>query len=213
MSRHTHQITLALAAAAAVAFAASGCGDSSTSATASGGAAASSDSSPPAKPQTVETLNGPEAVTPLGDVAIGKTATFTGTVFDGGKSLDVPLRVGVSAITKGAPSDLAAFDFDHKAKQATPYYVKASFRNLSTDKTWDPTGMPGALVATSGSGKPVGRITLIGDFPTCEDERPKELGPGETVRTCSVLLVPKGDTLAQVSHSDAAAKDYVWKAG
>lgn len=209
MTSHRSSITLLLAAGAA-GLALAGCGDSGTSSASASSSSGSGTSSPPTA--TIKTISGPQQVTPTGDVPVGKTATFTGTIFDGGKSYDAPLRVGVSAITKGSPSDLASFDFDGKDAGATPYYVKASFRNLSTDKTWDPTGMPGALAVTSKSGKPVGRITLVGSFPKCEDDRPKTLGPGETVRTCTVLLVPKGDTLERVSHADAAAKDYVWKA-
>lgn len=118
MTRLHPRATSLTIAAAVLGFALAACGDSADT-TASGAADGSGAASPPTA--TVETLNGSEKVTPLGDVAVGQTATFTGSIFDGGKSYDAPLRVGVSAITKGSASDLAAFDLDAKAKRATPY--------------------------------------------------------------------------------------------
>ncbi|MEV7911544.1 hypothetical protein [Streptomyces griseus] len=129
--------------------------------------------------------NGGEA--PAGDV------TAPGTKLKVGDRAVVPFRytndkqgtiaVTVTAIEKGAESDMAAFG--DKAKGMTPYFIKMKVENVGgTDLSYASLKLDGVLEGGAGTG-----VVLMGDIPgKCDRETaPRDFTTkGASYETCSL---------------------------
>ncbi|MFI1223810.1 MULTISPECIES: hypothetical protein [unclassified Streptomyces] len=93
------------------------------------------------------------------------------------------IAITVTAIEKGAESDMAAFG--DKAKGMTPYFIKMKVENVGgTDLSYASLKLDGALEGGAGTG-----VVLIGDLPgKCDRETaPREFTTkGASYETCSL---------------------------
>ncbi|MFF7010371.1 hypothetical protein ACFY9Y_33995 [Streptomyces fimicarius] len=179
------------ASLAVIGFALSACnGDDGESAAkespaASASASAPASSGPSSESPTDDSGNGGEA--PAGDV------TAPGTKLKTGDRAVLPFRytsdkqgtiaVTVTAIEKGAESDMAAFG--DKAKGMTPYFIKMKVENVGgTDLSYASLKLDGVLDGGAGTG-----VILMGDIPgKCDRETaPRDFTTkGATYETCSL---------------------------
>ncbi|MDX3507302.1 hypothetical protein PV689_35910 [Streptomyces sp. ATCC51928] len=179
------------ASLAVIGFALSACnGDDGESAAkespaASASASAPASSEPSSESPTDDSGNGGEA--PAGDV------TAPGTKLKTGDRAVLPFRytsdkqgtiaVTVTAIEKGAESDMAAFG--DKAKGMTPYFIKMKVENVGgTDLSYASLKLDGVLDGGAGTG-----VILMGDIPgKCDRETaPRDFTTkGATYETCSL---------------------------
>lgn len=146
-------------------------------------APAPASSEPAASPST----GGDEGAAPAGEV------TAPGTKLKVGERAVLPYRytntkkgtiaVTVTAIEKGAPSDMSAFGA--KAKGMTPYYLRMRIENVGgTDLSYASLKLDGVLADGNGTG-----VILIGDVPgKCDNEvAPAEFTEkGTSFETCSL---------------------------
>ncbi|MFI0015360.1 hypothetical protein [Streptomyces griseus] len=179
------------ASLAVIGFALSACnGDDGESAAkespaASASASAPASSEPSSESPTDDSGDGGEA--PAGDV------TAPGTKLKTGDRAVLPFRytsdkqgtiaVTVTAIEKGAESDMAAFG--DKAKGMTPYFIKMKVENVGgTDLSYASLKLDGVLDGGAGTG-----VILMGDIPgKCDRETaPRDFTTkGATYETCSL---------------------------
>ncbi|MEV7913954.1 hypothetical protein [Streptomyces griseus] len=155
------------------------------SASASASAPASSEPSSESPADDSGNDNGGEA--PAGDV------TAPGTKLKTGDRAVLPFRytsdkkgtiaITVTAIEKGAESDMAAFG--DKAKGMTPYFIKMKVENVGgTDLSYASLKLDGVLDGGAGTG-----VILMGDIPgKCDRETaPRDFTTkGATYETCSL---------------------------
>ncbi|MFE7340054.1 hypothetical protein [Streptomyces griseus] len=187
---------ISAASLAVIGFALSACnGDDGESAaketpaaSASASASAPASSEPSSESPTDDSDeggNGGEA--PAGDV------TAPGTKLKTGDRAVLPFRytsdkkgtiaVTVTAIEKGAESDMAAFG--DKAKGMTPYFIKMKVENVGgTDLSYASLKLDGVLEGGAGTG-----VILMGDIPgKCDRETaPRDFTTkGASYETCSL---------------------------
>ncbi|WP_286157616.1 hypothetical protein [Streptomyces griseus] len=157
----------------------------SPAASASASASAPASSEPSSESPTDDSGDGGEA--PAGDV------TAPGTKLKTGDRAVLPFRytsdkqgtiaVTVTAIEKGAASDMAAFG--DKAKGMTPYFIKMKVENVGgTDLSYASLKLDGVLDGGAGTG-----VILMGDIPgKCDRETaPRDFTTkGATYETCSL---------------------------
>ncbi|WP_137229162.1 hypothetical protein [Streptomyces sp. BPSDS2] len=157
----------------------------SPAASASASASAPASSEPSSESPTDDSGNSGEA--PAGDV------TAPGTKLKTGDRAVLPFRytsdkqgtiaVTVTAIEKGAESDMAAFG--DKAKGMTPYFIKMKVENVGgTDLSYASLKLDGVLDGGAGTG-----VILMGDIPgKCDRETaPRDFTTkGATYETCSL---------------------------
>ncbi|WP_405928902.1 hypothetical protein OH733_19340 [Streptomyces griseus] len=158
----------------------------SPAASASASASAPASSEPSSESPTDDSGNGGEAPAD-GDV------TAPGTKLKTGDRAVLPFRytsdkqgtiaVTVTAIEKGAESDMAAFG--DKAKGMTPYFIKMKVENVGgTDLSYASLKLDGVLDGGAGTG-----VILMGDIPgKCDRETaPRDFTTkGATYETCSL---------------------------
>ncbi|MFD4985944.1 hypothetical protein [Streptomyces sp. NPDC058374] len=184
---------ISAASLAVVGFALSACGgdEEGTAAQDSPSASASASASAPASSET------PAADDSSGDN--GGAAPAEGDVTAPGTKLKVgdravlpfaytsdkkgTIAVTVTAIEKGAESDMAAFG--DKAKGMTPYFIKMKVENVGgTDLSYASLKLDGVLEGGAGTG-----VILMGDIPgKCDRETaPREFTTkGASYETCSL---------------------------
>ncbi|MFF0507581.1 hypothetical protein ACFYUH_28865 [Streptomyces fimicarius] len=157
----------------------------SPAASASASASAPASSEPSSESPTDDSGNGGEA--PAGDV------TAPGTKLKTGDRAVLPFRytsdkkgtiaITVTAIEKGAESDMAAFG--DKAKGMAPYFIKMKVENVGgTDLSYASLKLDGVLNGGAGTG-----VILMGDIPgKCDRETaPRDFTTkGATYETCSL---------------------------
>jgi hypothetical protein len=68
------------------------------------------------------------------------------------------------------------------------------------DKPFTPSGIFGTINARNPAGDEVGRISLIGDFPTCDSSEPHSLAVGARYTACEVYIAPAGQSVASVVY-------------
>lgn len=123
------------------------------------------------------------------------------------------LQITVTAIQKGARSDLARLDLDAKAKKLVPYYIRSTIKNAgTTDLSLTMPPAPRGLLA---SGEETRALKVLGTFTTC-DSYPKTHGfrPGKSYKSCSpVLAAPDADVTGAVWSNDPYSGDegVTWK--
>ncbi|MFE2975076.1 hypothetical protein [Streptomyces sp. NPDC059258] len=159
----------------------------SPSASATASASASASASPSSETPAADDSSDGGAAPAEGDI------TAPGTELKLGERAVVPFRytsdkkgtiaVTVTAIEKGAESDMAAFG--DKAKGMTPYFIKMKVENVGgTDLSYASLKLDGVLEGGAGTG-----VILMGDIPgKCERETaPREFtAKGASYETCSL---------------------------
>jgi hypothetical protein len=172
--------------------------------------------SPVAEPSSVPppAPKGGSALTPTGTtLKVGKTATVRYAVKDLGKE-STKLAVTAKSMRKGSISDLAGFDLDAQTKVSEPFYVTMTFRNVGP-KPMEPGGIFGLIEAHNTAGDPLNRLSLLGDFKTCEGIPPKTLAVGASFTECDVYVAPAGQDIGAVVFGfylgDADRTEITWK--
>ncbi|MFI6875626.1 hypothetical protein ACIBL6_19515 [Streptomyces sp. NPDC050400] len=195
------------AALAAVGLGISGCDDGSdTDGSAKESPAASAPQSP-ASESPAAADGGSEG----GDVPATADVTKPGAKLKVGDRAVLPfeytskkkgtIAVTVTAITKGAESDMAKFGT--KAKGMTPYFIKLKVENVGgTDLSYASLKLRGVLANGQGTG-----VILIGDIPgKCDSENASAefTTKGASFETCS-LSATKGDPVTGAEYDEADA--------
>ena len=127
--------------------------------------------------------------------AIGEPASFTLRTGSGRRSR---VRVVVTDVAEGRIRHLSDFVLDAEARRSTPYYAHVRVRNIGGGN------LSRAKITlwgfdSSGTVRPPAEV--LGSFPRCQAQRaPKGFRRGDSMRTCLVYLVPRGDTLQAVQY-------------
>jgi hypothetical protein len=151
------------------------------------------------------------------DVPSGTELTKGGTSLTAGHSASVVyqvadktrsvIQVTVSSVAKGDIGDFRFFSLDEASKASTPFYVKATVKNLG------PAGLGGAplpLYAHDSDNSIAPPNQLIGEFEPCpHGSLPKSFLPGATAQVCLVYLVPKGTTLVSIDLQTSDQRDAI----
>jgi len=138
---------------------------------------------------------------PGGDsLPFGEPYTFAG---DAGEVAD--LTVTPMDVAPGTAQDLAAFELDAEARQATPYYVRMRYEGPDrTARDVELASTSFTLTVTDAGGEPLQPLTLFapsGSFPQCESQsRMSDAGqPGDPYETCEIFLSQAGAEPSTVS--------------
>lgn len=167
-------------------FALSGCQDNSASPGPSSSAkpSAPASSAPAAAPSSPAADPGSGQGTPPGSLLqVGQTATVA---FTSGSSKG-SLAITVTAIQKGAPSDLSSLGLGDKVKGMIPYYIRYTLKNAgTTDLSFtSATEMKGLLP----DGSEAQDVDIMGTFAKCpNNSAPSGFTAGRTYTTCRLSL-------------------------
>lgn len=179
------------AALFALALVAAGCGSDPTQEE-EAAASAPSPSSTVVVPESVEVS---EQGTELG---FGETATV---VHEPTQNRGSVLELTVTAARKARLSDLSGYALDDRARASTPYYVEVSVANVGED---DLGRVPVPLWAVDGDDRLIQASGFTAGFEPCPSgPLPEPFGPGDSIETCLVYLLPDGGELAAVSYRPA----------
>lgn len=138
-------------------------------------------------------------------VEIGDPAT---AVYDDGERRSV-LTVSVTKVVEGSIRDFKSFVLGPQERASTPYYVSATV----TDEGPRPLGQTTVpLYALDSTGTLLPATSLVGSFDPCRGgPLPSGFGPGDTVKTCLIYLVPAKATLQSVQlHTEDTADPISW---
>lgn len=110
------------------------------------------------------------------------------------------LQVTVTAIEKGTIDDLTAANVKVKDEQksSTPYYVRATFKNVSNTDLSD-TSLIVPLRGLDQAGRDLGFITVLGTFKKCQRPDAEDFTNGAEVSGCRLILAPAGTTVASAT--------------
>ena len=154
------------------------------------------------------------------DLPTGVTLTKGGTELAKGKSASViyqiadktrsVVSISVTAVKKGDIKDFKFFSLDDETKQATPFYVAATVKNLG------PAGIGGApipLYAHDSKNTISLPNELVGEFAPCpKGTLPKSFLPDATAKVCLVYLIPQGSSLVSIDLQTVDQKvPITWK--
>lgn len=149
-------------------------------------------------PSPSSTVEVPESVeideqgTQLG---FGETATV---VHEPTQNRGSVLALTVTKVQQARLADLSDFTLDERAQASTPYYVEVSVENVGEG---DLGRAPVPLWAVDGDGRLVQASGFTADFEPCPSgPLPEPFGPGESVDTCLVYLLPDRGDLEAVSY-------------
>ena len=145
-------------------------------------------------------------------VPAGGDITAPGSKLKVGERAVIPITVGdksgtiavtVTAIEAGPKEDLAKFG--DKAKNITPFYLRAKVENLSgTDLSFTSIGLRGLGEDGKGTG-----VIISGDTPKCDStSAPRTFkAAGETYETCVLSAAQDGSKVAGAEYN--RGDDYV----
>ncbi|WP_436772527.1 hypothetical protein [Yinghuangia sp. YIM S09857] len=162
-----------------------------------------------ATPTPVDPARFPPAA-PGTELKVGEPAVIP---FEDGDQTGV-VQVTVTAIEKGAIEDLtsAGIDVKDEDRSATPYYVRATFKNVSAaDLSHSHPTIP--FTALDASDRNLGHTMIFGKFDKCEAPDTDMFTNGAEATGCKVYLAPPGATVASVTYDfvDLSADPVVWK--
>lgn len=201
---------LFIAAAATAGLLLSACGSTTT-----GSATPATDTTTTTATSTEETSSSKAA--PV--VPAGGDVTAPGSKLKVGARAVIPVATGdktgivaitVTAIEAGAKEDLAKFG--DKAKNITPFYLRAKVENLSgTDLSFTSIGLRGLGEDGKGTG-----VIISGDTPKCDStSAPKTFkASGETYETCVLSAAQDGLKVAGAEYNrgdDYVKSPVVWQ--
>lgn len=108
------------------------------------------------------------------------------------------LSLRVDSVQTGSIADLSAYQLDAAIKRSRPYYARVSVRNIGTG---DLGGSEVPLLAVDSRNALVQPSSFTNSFTRCPSTRlPATFGPGQSLRTCLVYLVPADGTLTAMSY-------------
>lgn len=152
-------------------------------------------------------------------VPAGGDVTAPGSKLKVGARAVIPVATGdktgtvaitVTAIEAGAKEDLAKFG--DKAKNITPFYLRAKVENLSgTDLSFTSIGLRGLGEDGKGTG-----VIISGDTPKCDStSAPRTFkASGETYETCVLSAAQDGSKVAAAEYNrgdDYVKSPVVWQ--
>ncbi len=134
-------------------------------------------------------------ITPPGThLSFGETATVA---YEPNSKRNTVLRLTVANVRKARISDLAAYVLDKRARHSTPYYVDVKVRNVGsgdvghTDVPLWLVDQDNTLIHASG---------FTNRFEACPSTSlPAKFGPGASLQTCLLYLVPDRGHLTAMS--------------
>jgi hypothetical protein len=161
---------------------------------------------------------GGAAALPLGEEAVAGY----GERNDAGAYTGVRTTLGITvlAVRKGTQDDLtkAGFEVDEDARDSTPYYVDVRYENQGQATV--ERNFSVSLEDEDGNLLPSTLIFNFGDrpFEPCEAVKEGKLAPGESYESCTLVLVPEGADVGQVSYlsdngPDKEPEFLYWDAG
>ncbi|MGN6251274.1 MAG: hypothetical protein ACTHNS_05610 [Marmoricola sp.] len=193
----------ALALVAVVALA--GCGGSSTpgaGASPSGSSASGSSSTAAAPTPSVPVPSGVTLTDPGTELGFGATATVPYRPNDKRASV---LALTVEGVARARLKDFSAYVLDKRTQASTPYYVRVQVRNVGAGQVGG-TDVP--LWAVDQKNVLIHSSSFTNSFQRCPSPTlPRDFGPGATLDTCLVYLVPDKGTLTSVSFRPLQAFD------
>ncbi len=146
----------------------------------------------PATNSDIPVPDGVELTDPGTELDVGEPATAV-YVLRGDRGSVV--RVTVTRIRKGKPSDFRGFSLDPKSSKSIPWYVQANLKDVGE------AGLGGSPMPLFGldSGDTFFPPADVQGFDKCAPaDPPKDFGPGDTERGCLVFFVPKDLDLVSV---------------
>lgn len=201
--------TAALFAAAALSLGLAACGG--------GGSGESSSSSTPTTPPSTTTAkespkSGGGSLTPAGTkLGLGQEATVAWVPFaeeDPSKAVKgLELKVAVESIEKKAIDDLKGLELEPDEEEETPYFVKLSLEALGSSEPPENEDPAIAFNAIDDRGQEQESVTVIGDFPDCEEaEMPRPFTNGASFESCSIYLVRGGGSIEKMAWPDGPSE-------
>ena len=151
--------------------------------------------SSPGASSTVEVPDSVELDEPGTELGFGETATVVHEpTLNRGSVLDLT----VTRVQRARLADLADFSLDERARASTPYYVEVSVENVG-EGDLGRARVP--LWAVDGDGRLVQASGFTAAFDPCPSgPLPEPFGPGDSVETCLVYLLPDRGRLDVVSY-------------
>ena len=184
---------------------AAGCGGSK----ADSGASASPSASPSVALPTgdVKVPSGTKLTAPGTDLGFGDTATVA---YEANKMKASVLALTVDSVQTGTIRDFSAYQLDARTKQSTPYYVRATVKNVGTGDL----GLAGVpLLAVDARNTLIQASSFSNSFKRCPSTGlPAKFAGGATSTVCLVYLVPSAGTLTAMSYRPLQAFEPItWK--
>ena len=194
---------IALLALAPVLLAA-GCGGSD-----SGSSSPSRSASPSVALPTgdVKVPSGTKLTAPGTDLGFGDAATVA---YEANKQKASVLTLTVDSVQTGTIKDFAAYQLDARTKQSTPFYVKATVKNVGTG---DLGGAAVPLLAVDAKNTLIQASSFSNTFTKCPSTGlPAKFGAGTSSSVCLVYLVPAAGSLTAMSYRPLQAFEPItWK--
>jgi hypothetical protein len=138
---------------------------------------------------------------PGGDpLPFGEPYTFTADAGEAAGLTATPLEVA-----RGTAEDLAAFELDPEARQATPYYVRMRYEDPErTARDIELASTSFRLTVADAGGEPLQPLSVFaptGTFPPCDtpSRMADEGQPGDPYETCEIFLAQAGADPSTVS--------------
>jgi len=200
---HLGRTGIALLALAPVLLAA-GCGGSG-----SGSSAPSRSASPSVALPTgdVKVPSGTKLTAPGTDLGFGDTATVA---YEANKQKASVLTLTVDSVQTGTIKDFSAYQLDARTKQSTPFYVKATVKNVGTG---DLGGAAVPLLAVDAGNTLIQASSFSNTFKRCPSTGlPAKFAAGTSSSVCLVYLVPDAGSLTAMSYRPLQAFEPItWK--
>jgi hypothetical protein len=158
-------------------------------------------------PETTEGGGAPASgkLTPPGtNLKLGEEAIVTYVPFneeaDGKPHQGIETKVTVTAIEEKTVDDLSAIELEPEEKEKTPFFVKAKVEAVGNEPPPDEENPAIRLSAVDDRGQEGSSLTILGEFPDCEEERPPaNFVEGASFETCLIYLVHEGGSVAEMT--------------
>lgn len=200
-TRRAGLVALALAPVLVVA----GCGGAKSGA----GASAAPTPSPSVALPTgdVKVPSGTKLTAPGTDLGFGDTATVA---YEANKLKASVLALTVQSVQTGTIKDFSAYQLDARTKQSTPFYVRATVKNVGTGDL-GAAGVP--LLAVDAKNTLIQASSFSNTFKRCPSTGlPAKFAGGATASVCLVYLVPSAGSLTAMSYRPLQAFEPItWK--
>lgn len=168
-----------------------------TAATASPSVDASTEPSPDAPAEATPYLPVPDGVTLTAQGADLRLADRATVAWEPRREVVGAIDVTVTGVQRTTLKDLAAFRLDPTQRTSTPYYVRATVKNVGTTNL---AGVSVPLYAVNAADTLIQSTPFAAAFKPCSSTPfPKPFRTGDRARVCLVYLVPQHGTLRSVS--------------
>jgi hypothetical protein len=181
-----------------------------------GGGSGSSSSAESTTGQTAKTgeaasaAGGPEGsasasglTPPDTELEVGETATVSYVPFEeegkGGAHQGLEAKVAVTEIEERTQGDLSGIELEPEEKEKTPFFVEATVEAVGAEEPPEGENPALRLSAVDDRGQEAPSLTILGEFPACEEVLPPEhFVAGESFKTCFIYLVREGGSVAEM---------------